>query len=175
MSSRSIVVSSLGRAARCSLVPASRNSKRGGVDPDSASALRDAAGLPFAGAELAAVDDALILVAGGAERHGAGHRSVADLAFEAVGDRARLVAPVEGEADQVGVEHAGDRPLELRRALMAGDAAAALLERAAVGARALQEIDPQLPFAGDRQGRLPLGRRLVAERGAQNRDHGIAD
>src|SRR5829696_5958579 len=86
-------------------------------------------GAPLAGAELAAVDDALVLVAGGAEQRGAGHRAVRDLALEAVGDDRRLVAAVEGEEDAVGVDGALDRPLELRRALVAGDVAAALLER----------------------------------------------
>src|SRR5436190_9690590 len=93
----------------------------------------EAARLPAAGAELRPVDDAAVLVAGGAEQHLALHRAVRDPAFEAVGDRARLVAAVEGKADSVGVEGAGDRPLELRRALMPGDVGGGLLEREAEG------------------------------------------
>ncbi len=48
--------------------------------------------VPAGGAELAAVDDAVILVAGGAEGRGAADRAVGDVAFEQVGDRAAFVA-----------------------------------------------------------------------------------
>src|SRR6202161_3560591 len=88
--------------------------------------LGDAAGLPFAGAELALVDDAGILVAGGAERHGAGHRAILECALEAIGQVARLVAAGEAERDPIGVERAVDRTLELRRALMPGQRIAGL-------------------------------------------------
>src|SRR5438270_8463596 len=53
--------------------------------------LPDAACLPAAGAELAAVDDAVVLVAGGAEHRRAGHAAVADLAIEEIADRAALI------------------------------------------------------------------------------------
>src|SRR5262245_16244051 len=46
------------------------------------------AGLPPAGAELAAVDDAVVLVAGGAEHRGSAHHAIADLAIEKIADRA---------------------------------------------------------------------------------------
>src|SRR3954451_11174182 len=44
--------------------------------------LSEAAGLPLAGAELALVDDAAVLVAGGAEHDRAAHRAVRDPALE---------------------------------------------------------------------------------------------
>src|SRR3954470_17727129 len=78
----------------------------------------NSAGLPFAAAELAAVDDAVARIAGGAELDRAGHRAVADPALEAVGEVARVVAPAKAEADEVAVERAADRPFELGRSLM---------------------------------------------------------
>src|SRR6266851_3214681 len=98
----------------------------------------DTAGLPLAAAELAPIDDAGILVAGG------------DRAFEAIGQVARLMAAAEAEANQISLERAGYRPCELRRALMPGQLVAALFERETVTARSVQEIYPQLPLAGDR-------------------------
>src|SRR5580704_8644238 len=65
---------------------------------------RDAAGLPLAGTELAPVDDAGILVAGGAQRDGAGHRAILERALEAIRQVARLVAAAEAERDPIGVE-----------------------------------------------------------------------
>src|SRR6516165_10410525 len=88
---------------------AGRISKRRGNSPRSATApprivvvfagSLQAAGLPPAGAELAAVDDAVVLVAGGAEHRLAAHRAVADLAVEEIADRAALVTRGEGKLD----------------------------------------------------------------------------
>src|SRR5208282_5976093 len=50
-----------------------------------------AAGLPPAGAELAAVEDAVVLVAGRTEHGRSAHPAVADLAVEEIADRAALV------------------------------------------------------------------------------------
>src|SRR5207244_805338 len=114
---------------------------------------RNPAGLPLAAAELAAVDDTGILVAGGAQCDGAGHRAILDRAFEAIGQVARLVTAAEAEPHPMGFERADDRPLELPRALMPGQLVAALFERKTVTARPVQKIDPQLPLAGDRRRR----------------------
>src|SRR5229473_1531153 len=73
--------------------------------------LRDAACFPAAGAELAAVDDAVILVAGGAEHRRASHVAVADLAVEEVADRAALIARCERKLDLVAVEPTAHRSL----------------------------------------------------------------
>src|SRR4029077_14011324 len=67
---------------------------------------RHPAGLPPAGAELAAVDDAVVLVAGGAEHGGSAHRTVADLAIKKIANRAALIACGEGDLDQVTAEPA---------------------------------------------------------------------
>ncbi|HYU10942.1 MAG TPA: hypothetical protein VEK82_00090 [Stellaceae bacterium] len=83
--------------------------------------------LPLAAAALTAVDDAAVLVTGGAEFNRAGHRAVADPPYEAIGEIARLIAPREREAYSVAVERALDRALELRRALVSGELAAVLL------------------------------------------------
>src|SRR5439155_5352638 len=93
----------------------------------------NSAGLPLAAAELAAIDDAIARVAGGAELDRAGHRAVGDTALEAVGEVARVIAPAKAEANGVAVERAADRPFELRRSLMARKLAAMLFERQAVG------------------------------------------
>src|SRR5712691_8124199 len=135
----------------------------------------DTAGLPLAAAELAPVDDAGILVAGGAERDGAAHFAAGDRAFEAIGQVARLMAAAEAEANQISLERAGYRPCELRRALMPGQLVAALFERETVTARSVQEIYPQLPLAGDRRRWRSRRGRLVGQRRAERRDHGIAD
>src|SRR5579863_5502759 len=145
------------------------------IPPSSWCSLGDAAGLPFAAAELAPVDDAGILVAGGAERDGAAHCAVRDPAFEAKGQVARLVAVAKAETDQIGLQRAADRSLELRRFLMSGQLVAALIERETVAARAVQEIDPQLPLAGNRRHRRPSRGRLVGQGCPEHGDHGIAD
>src|SRR5205814_233083 len=85
---------------------ASRPTLRQGSSGERRFGSREAAGLPGAAAELGAVDDAGILIAGGAELDGAGHRAVADAALEAVGHVARLVARTEAEAHGFAVEHA---------------------------------------------------------------------
>src|SRR3954466_10381224 len=72
---------------------------------------------PRPGAELRAVDDALVLVAGGAEQDPAFHLVLRDPTLEAIGNRRRFVAALEGQADMVGLDRAADRPVELRRAL----------------------------------------------------------
>src|SRR5205823_11132469 len=136
---------------------------------------RDAARAPAGAAELAAVDDAVVLVAGGAEHRRAAHAAVADFAVEEIADRAALVAGGERELDPVAVQPAADRALEMGRALLAGELGAALLEIEAVDARALQEIDAQFPIAGDFGLGRPIGSRCVSAGLAQYRRNGIAD
>jgi hypothetical protein len=53
--------------------------------------LSDAARLLRTGTELAAVDDAVVLVAGGAEHGGSAHPSVANFTVEEITDRAGFV------------------------------------------------------------------------------------
>src|SRR5262249_53041466 len=109
-----------------------------------ASVSSDPFSAPLAGAELGAVDDAAVLVASGAEHHRAGHRTVLEAALEMVGQVACLVALLEPELHHVRIERAGDRPVELRRFLVAAQRRAVLVENQPMGARALQEIDLQL-------------------------------
>jgi hypothetical protein len=90
---------------------------------------------------LAAVDDSVVLVAGGAEHRRAGHAAVSDVALEEIADRAAFVAGRERELDLIAVQPAADRTLELGRALLAGDFGAALLEVEAVQTRTLQKVD----------------------------------
>src|SRR5215469_7394275 len=138
-------------------------------------ALSEAARFPAAGAELAAVDDAVVLVARGAEHGGATHPPAADLAVEEITDRAALVARCERELDLVAAEQAADRPLELGGALVAGEFGAALFKVEAMDARPLQEFYAQFPVAGD----LALGERggdrLMVGRLAQRRRDRVAD
>src|SRR5262249_26194861 len=76
---------------------------------------------PAAGAELAAVDDAVVLVAGGAEHGRSAHLSAADFTVEEIADRAAFVVRGEGELDLVAIQPSADRALEMGRALMAGE------------------------------------------------------
>src|SRR5262249_31211999 len=86
-----------------------------------------ATGVPAAGAELAAVDDAVVLVAGGAERDAASHPAIADRAVEKIGNRAALVALIEREADYIAAQASANWPLEQGRLLLAAELRAALL------------------------------------------------
>ena len=76
----------------------------------SARGSREAACTRTAGAELAAIDDAVVLVAGGAQHRRAGHAPVADLAVEEIADRAALVARGERELDLIAAEPATTGP-----------------------------------------------------------------
>src|ERR1700704_3235060 len=140
-----------------------------------ASRSSDPAGLPFAAAELAAVDDAAARVAGGAELDGPGHRAVADPALEPIGQVARVVPSAEAEADGIAVQHAADWALELGRALVAGMLAAMLFERQAVAHAAVPKIDPHFPIAGNRDGRRARRVRFRPHRPPQCREHGVAN
>ena len=132
-SSRSIVGSLRGRGPRHAAPFLSPTTAR--RDGSIRRGLCNPAGLPLAAAELAAVDDAGILVAGGAQCDGAGHRAILDRAFEAIGQIARLVAAAEAEPHPMGFERADDRPRELPRVLMPGQLVAALFKRETVAAR----------------------------------------
>src|SRR5215472_5780410 len=136
---------------------------------------REAAGLPGAAAELRAVDDAGVLIAGSAELDGADHRALRNAALKPIGHVARLVARAKAGAHGIAVERAFDWSLEDRRALAALEQASLLLERQAMSAVAVQEIELQLPVARDRDGRQPLARRLVGQRGPQHRDNRVTD
>ena len=85
------------------------------------------------------------------------------------------MAAGERETDPVAVDLAADRALELLRALVSGDIAAALFEREAMRARPVHEGDAQLPFAGDLRPRRAGRLRPVGQRGAQGRDDRVAD
>src|SRR6516164_3654685 len=89
----------------------------------------DAGRAPAARAELATVDDAVILVAAGAEHRGAAHLAVENLSVEKIRDRAAFVACGERELHETAVEPALERTFELGRALVAGKLRAALLDR----------------------------------------------
>src|SRR5215212_4377384 len=97
--------------------------------------------MPGPGAELRAVDNALILVAGGAEQHRAGHLAIRTASLEAVRNRRRFVTAGERKSYPVGVDFAVDRTFELLRALMPGDVAVGLFKRETMGARAVHESD----------------------------------
>src|ERR1051326_2959320 len=58
---------------------------------------------------------------------------------------------------------------------MAGELGAALFERKAMSAAAMQKIEPQFPVAGDRDGGQLLARWPVGQRGPQHRDNRVAD
>src|SRR5262249_35998038 len=175
--SRSIDRSFLSRAAGRSAYVLQSKRARGESrsDPGFFGRLREPASLPLAGAELALIDDAGVLVAGGAEEDSAAHRTVRDPSFEAVGQVAGLVAAAETETHGIAVERALDRPLEHGRALLAAQPGALLLQCQVMGAAALQEVEPQFPCAGDHEGRCPLSRRRFGQRGAQDRDPRVAD
>src|SRR6266446_103505 len=111
-----MVESSLGGASPGRPMPCLRQQQDGRGRSGVSS--RHPARLPLTGAELAPVDDAGILVAGGTERDGAAHFSVGDRAFEAVGQVACLITAAKAEANQISLERARDRALELRRFLI---------------------------------------------------------
>src|SRR5438132_5033249 len=128
-----------------------------------------AASLPAAAAKLAAVDDAVVLIASGAEHGRAAHRSVTDFAVKEVADRAAFIAGGERKLDQIAAQLSADRPLELGRALMAGELGAALLDIEPVDARTLQKVDTQFPVAGDFDRRRAILRRRGLAGLAQHR------
>src|ERR1700730_827199 len=135
----------------------------------------DAARLPAAGSELAAVDDAVVLVAGGAEHRRAVHAAVTDVALEEIADGAAFVAGRERELDLIAVQPPADRTLEMGRALLAGDFGAALLEVEAVDPRALQKVDAQFPLAGYLGLGRPIGSWRVPAALAQRRRDRLTD